>query len=90
MKLAAFRSSYQKKLIEKLKENSEDSSKWNPLYFRIDAVVDAIADRYDVSKADILSPEAQELVDESINLMVGCKSSSYGNFSNWGNKRISC
>jgi len=46
---------------KKLKENAHREEAWNPLFIRADAVVDTMADQYNMNKSDILDLSSQNL-----------------------------
>lgn len=53
-------SSYKKTKEQSMKETSTSAHNWNALFLGSNAVVDAMADRYDVDKSDLLDFEADQ------------------------------
>eukprot|EP01127_Copromyxa_protea_P013206 TRINITY_DN3531_c0_g1_i1.p1 TRINITY_DN3531_c0_g1~~TRINITY_DN3531_c0_g1_i1.p1 ORF type:complete len:896 (-),score=304.34 TRINITY_DN3531_c0_g1_i1:2-2689(-) len=58
---SAHLSQFQKDKLARLMETSGKSDSWNPLFIRGDAVVDAIASKYNVDKLAILDPSANDM-----------------------------
>lgn len=49
-----------KKELTKKAESMKDKS-WNSMYLRSDTILDALSERYNLNKRDILNPEANNL-----------------------------
>ena len=55
------KSSFKKKQQEEAKRAANDDANWNPIYIRSEAVVGALAERFNMKKGDILDSESSNM-----------------------------
>lgn len=65
------KSSFKKKKEKQRKATAESDHNWNPLYMRSDAVAEAIATKFGVSKADVLDARSDSRTSVAVRVALG-------------------